>query len=104
MDDGGRGRRRARALGTTIALGALAAGLAVPWVGAEAHPDKGHDHGRKSGKLLFFTSDGMRQDAVERFSARGDTPGFAELLDNGVHASDHGLLTQAPPNTGAGWF
>ena len=58
-----------------------------------------------SGKLLFFASDGLRQDAVEQYAGRRrDTPGFRELLKHGAHASDHGLLTQAPPNTGAGWF
>lgn len=31
-------------------------------------------------------------------------PGFRELLRRGARASDNGLLTQAPPNTGAGWF
>ena len=81
-----------------------AGALAVPFVGAQAkgggHHD--HDHGRDGGKLLFFASDGLRQDAVEEY-AKG-TPGFRELLRNGTKASDHGLLTQAPPNTGAGWF
>ena len=32
------------------------------------------------------------------------TPGFRELLRHGARASDDGLLTQSPPNTGAGWF
>ena len=41
---------------------------------------------------------------VEEFSDDGDTPGFRELLRKGTKASDNGLLTQAPPNTGAGWF
>ena len=31
-------------------------------------------------------------------------PGFRELLRHGAKASGNGLLTQAPPNTGAGWF
>ena len=31
-------------------------------------------------------------------------PGFRELLRDGAKASGNGLLTQAPPNTGAGWF
>ena len=31
-------------------------------------------------------------------------PGFRELLRRGAQASGNGLLTQAPPNTGAGWF
>ena len=64
----------------------------------------GHDHGDDSGKLLFFASDGMRQDAVEKYADEGVTPGFRELLKQGAYASDNGLLTQAPPNTGAGWF
>ena len=56
------------------------------------------------GKLLFFASDGLRQDAVEKYSDERVTPGFRELLRKGAYASGHGLLTQAPPNTGAGWF
>ena len=31
-------------------------------------------------------------------------PGFRDLLRHGATASGNGLLTQAPPNTGAGWF
>ena len=62
----------------------------------------GHDHGDDSGKVLFFASDGLRQDAVEDYGKA--LPGFRELLKQGTHASDNGLLTQAPPNTGAGWF
>ena len=57
-----------------------------------------------SGKLLFFASDGLTQSKVEEFSHGGVTPGFRELLKRGARASDHGLLTQAPPNTGAGWY
>ena len=64
-----------------------------------------HGHGdNDSGKLLFFASDGLRQDAVEEYADDGVVPGFKDLLRNGTRASDHGLLTQAPPNTGAGWF
>jgi len=56
-------------------------------------------------KLLFYASDGLRQDAVERYASGGaDVPGFRDLLKHGAHASGNGLLTQAPPNTGAGWF
>jgi 2',3'-cyclic-nucleotide 2'-phosphodiesterase (5'-nucleotidase family) len=56
------------------------------------------------GKLLFFASDGMNQASVERYAGQGAVPGFKDLLKNGAKASDNGLLTQAPPNTGAGWF
>jgi len=87
----------------------VAAGvLAVPLVGAEANGGgwgddhgHGHDHGDDSGKVLFFASDGLRQDAVKDFGK--DLPGFNEMLKKGAYASDNGLLTQAPPNTGAGW-
>ena len=54
--------------------------------------------------VLFFASDGMRQDLVEKYAQEGVVPGFQDLLRRGVKASDNGLLTQAPPNTGAGWF
>ena len=105
--DGSRGRTRVvRALAGTL----LAVGLAVPFVGADAaRPngwghDHGNGHGDDAGKLLFFASDGMRQDAVEQYADEGVVPGFRDLLRHGANASDNGLLTQAPPNTGAGWF
>ncbi|HEX5335456.1 MAG TPA: 5'-nucleotidase C-terminal domain-containing protein [Propionicimonas sp.] len=55
-------------------------------------------------KAVFFAADGMRQDLVERFAARGTMPTMRNLLRKGVKASGNGLLTQAPPNTGAGWY
>ena len=86
-------------------MAVLIAALTVPWVGAEAHRGGGHGHhGDDGGKLLFFASDGLRQDAVEKYADEGVMPGFRELLRKGAYASGNGLLTQAPPNTGAGWF
>ena len=38
------------------------------------------------------------------YADQGVVPGFRKLLRDGARASGHGLLTQAPPNTGAGWF
>ena len=71
--------------------------LAVPWVGAEANGGgHGHDHGDDSGKLLFFASDGLRQDAVEQYADDGDTPGFRELLRNGTQG-----VRQRPADAGA---
>src|SRR3954452_4483036 len=97
------GQHRWRALGALAATAALAAGL--PIAAAQAGGDHGHGHDEDGhGKLLFYASDGMRQDAIEQYSREGATPGFGELLKHGAFASDHGLLTQAPPNTGAGWF
>src|SRR4051812_28586666 len=103
MEEGKR-RRRAPVIAVAGAIAALGVGLAVPWGGADAHHGWHGHSDDKSTKLLFFASDGMRQDAVEQFSDDGDTPGFRDLLKHGAYASGHGLLTQAPPNTGAGWF
>src|SRR6187200_465210 len=97
-------RRRPAAIVGAIAVAVLVAALTIPWVGAEAHRGGGHGHGDDGGKLLFFASDGLRQDAVAKFSDDKVTPGFRELLRKGAYASGNGLLTQAPPNTGAGWF
>lgn len=58
------------------------------------------------GKAIFFASDGMRQDIVERLAGEPSTvmPVMRRLMNTGVKASDSGMLTQAPPNTGAGWY
>ncbi len=100
--NGGGRRMRARlAVAAAIVVAAF-----VPWVGAEASGG-GHGHGRDDGrddKLLFFAADGLRQDKVAAYADQGAVPGFRELLRHGARASDHGLLTQSPPNTGAGWF
>lgn len=53
---------------------------------------------------IFFAADGMRQDLVNRFSD-ADPSAFANfswLRDEGVD-SGTGMISQAPPNTGAGW-
>jgi 2',3'-cyclic-nucleotide 2'-phosphodiesterase (5'-nucleotidase family) len=98
------GRRRTRAATALIAAAVVAAGLA-PWVGAEANGGGGHGRGQdRDDKLLFFAADGLRQDKLARYADRRAVPGFRELLRKGARASDNGLLTQAPPNTGSGWF
>jgi 2',3'-cyclic-nucleotide 2'-phosphodiesterase (5'-nucleotidase family) len=53
---------------------------------------------------IFFTADGMRQDLVESYASLGLLPTMGKLLRTGVKADGAGLLTQAPPNTGAGWY
>ena len=55
-------------------------------------------------KVIFFSSDGLRQDMVETFADQRLMPAMAKLLRTGARAADGGLLTQAPPNTGAGWY
>ena len=94
---------RSRPVRLTLLL-AIAALLTVS-VGAPAAaappPGKG---GNTAGKAVFFAADGMRQDIVERYAAAGVMPTMAEFLKGGTKASGNGLLTQAPPNTGAGWY
>jgi 2',3'-cyclic-nucleotide 2'-phosphodiesterase (5'-nucleotidase family)/predicted AlkP superfamily phosphohydrolase/phosphomutase len=53
---------------------------------------------------VFFAADGLRQDIVARYSSQGLLPTMSEFLKKGTSATGNGLLTQAPPNTGAGWY
>ena len=62
----------------------------------------GHDESTES--VIFFTADGLRQDLVESYARYRILPYLSKLLRTGAKAADGGLLTQAPPNTGAGWF
>lgn len=78
--------------------GTPAAATPAPAVAPAKHPSG------KTGKAVFFAADGMRQDLVERYAAQGKMPTMRSLLRSGVKASGNGLLTQAPPNTGAGWY
>jgi 2',3'-cyclic-nucleotide 2'-phosphodiesterase (5'-nucleotidase family) len=96
---------RTRAAITTVVAAAVAVGL-LPWLGAEAaRPAGGANHSAgRNDKLLFFAADGLRQDIVKRYADQRAVPGFRDLLRNGTRASGNGLLTQAPPNTGSGWF
>jgi 2',3'-cyclic-nucleotide 2'-phosphodiesterase (5'-nucleotidase family)/predicted AlkP superfamily pyrophosphatase or phosphodiesterase len=55
-------------------------------------------------KAVFFAADGLRQDIVQRYANQGLLPTMADFLKKGTSASGNGLLTQAPPNTGAGWY
>ena len=52
---------------------------------------------------VFFAADGLRQDLVRR-TPRGRDADDGSFLQNGAKATGNGLLTQAPPNTGAGWY
>lgn len=104
------GRRGSRiaALAIVTCL-ALAAGMVgAPAAGATG--DRGHGgsggHGGSSDKVLMFAADGLRQDIVKRYADEKRTvvPGFADILRTGARADGEGMLTQAPPNTGAGWY
>ena len=54
-------------------------------------------------KAIFFASDGMRPDLMERFAAAGQMPTYKALMDAGVKGAN-GLKQAFPPNTGVGWY
>jgi 2',3'-cyclic-nucleotide 2'-phosphodiesterase (5'-nucleotidase family)/predicted AlkP superfamily pyrophosphatase or phosphodiesterase len=87
-----------------LLLGALAALLAVAAPAAgNGSPDDERRVSKQKG--IFFAADGMRQDLVKKFIAQGvHMPTMEDFLEHGISAKDNGLLTQAPPNTGAGWY
>ena len=55
-------------------------------------------------KAVFFAADGLRQDIVARYAAQGGCRRCREFLRTARSAPGNGLLTQAAPNTGAGWY
>ena len=83
-------------ISASVAGSAATAG--VSGAGAAAAKEKVVD------KAVFFVADGMRQDIVARYSAQGLLPTMSDFLKKGTSASGNGLLTEAPPNTGAGWY
>ena len=75
--------------------------MAAPAVADSPPPRQG---ARIATRRVFFAADGMRQDLVEKYAAQGLMPTMASFLKNGAQATGDGLLTEAPPNTGAGWY
>lgn len=102
------GRRGSRiaALAIVTCLALVAGFVAAPAAAAGGDHGGGGGHGGSPDKVLMFAADGMRQDKIEQYvrESRYSFPGFAELLRNGAKAKGNGMLTQAPPNTGAGWY
>jgi 2',3'-cyclic-nucleotide 2'-phosphodiesterase (5'-nucleotidase family)/predicted AlkP superfamily phosphohydrolase/phosphomutase len=101
-------RARSTVLTAVVALVAVLSVLAAtPGVAAPASAGSGRQsggHAPSHRHALFFASDGLRQDLVKKYAAQGVMPTMREFLNKGASASGNGLLTQAPPNTGAGWY
>jgi len=91
---------RFRRVSTVLMILAMLAGLLTT---AAAPPVQAEEQSSPE-KVIFFAADGMRQDLVEKYAAQGAMPVMRELLKTGATAGGGGLLTQAPPNTGAGWY
>ena len=54
-------------------------------------------------KVVFFGSDGMRPDLMERYAKTGSMPTYKKLMKDGT-TGDNGMLQAFPPNTGVGWY
>jgi predicted AlkP superfamily phosphohydrolase/phosphomutase len=76
-----------------LALALLVAAFYLP-VAADAQPI--------ANSVIFFGSDGMRPDLMERYAAEGAMPTYRDLMHKGA-TGDNGLLPAFPPNTGVGW-
>ena len=76
--------------------------LVVP-AGAFAAPEEAKTNAPLSSKMIFFASDGMRPDLVDKYAGEGIMPTYQDLIDKGVKG-DNGLVQAFPPNTGVGWY
>jgi len=81
----------------TLILGTL-------YVPAMAGPAEAPSSGPKVDKLIFFAADGLRQDLVQSYAAKGLLPAMKALIQTGTMAADGGALGQAAANTGVGWY
>jgi 2',3'-cyclic-nucleotide 2'-phosphodiesterase (5'-nucleotidase family)/predicted AlkP superfamily phosphohydrolase/phosphomutase len=86
----------------SIVLLVLLLGLALPVAAAQVVTADG-SNGPLSSKALFFASDGMRPDLMERYAAQGLMPTYKQLMADGVRGNN-GLVQGFPPNTGQGWY
>ena len=86
-----------------VMSGVIVSATAAP-PGTAPADASGHDSAHQSGKAVFFVSDGLRQDLVAKYADQGLMPTMRSFLRHGTRASGNGMLTQAPPNTGAGWY
>ena len=91
---------RARRIGAALAVTMLLV-ASLPGIAGAAPPA---GKGKPDKTAVFFAADGLRQDLVAKYAAQGVVPTMASFLKNGTSATGNGLLTQAPPNTGAGWY
>ena len=71
--------------------------------GALAAPNSTPTNAALASKVIFFASDGMRPDLMEKYASQGAMPTYAQLLKKGVHG-DNGMMQAFPPNTGVGWY
>ena len=89
---------RIRPLVVLTIMSLLTGLVAAPAVAAPATTPNPH-----ANKAIFFSSDGMRPDLMEKYAAEGDMPTYASLMASGVKGAN-GMVQSFPPNTGVGWY
>src|SRR5690349_3690790 len=72
--------------------------VSPPVTTAAAAPSAG-----AAARAVFFASDGMRPDLVDKYAAAGAMPTYAKLMADGVKGAN-GMVQAFPPNTGVGWY
>lgn len=82
---------------TLLVAGSVSAGAAGK---AKAKKPDGAPTGTP---VIYFASDGMRPDLVDKYAKQGAMPTMRELMRTGLKG-DNGLLQGFPPNTGVGWY
>ncbi|HSD84927.1 MAG TPA: alkaline phosphatase family protein, partial [Anaerolineae bacterium] len=71
--------------------------------GALAAPETSPSSAPLASKAIFFASDGMRPDLMQKYVAQGEMPTYAGMIAKGV-VGDNGMVQAFPPNTGVGWY
>src|SRR5687768_3107058 len=74
----------------------LIASLIVLPAGAMAAPDAAPAGAPLTSKAIFFASDGMRPDLVDKYAGEGLMPTYQDMMANGVKG-DNGLIQAFPP-------
>ena len=85
-----------------LAVASLLFVLAAFVVGAGAVAAKPADFPLTE-KMVFFASDGMRPDLVDKYASQGAMPTMTGLMADGVKGRNS-LVQAFPPNTGVGWY
>ncbi|HEY2795784.1 MAG TPA: 5'-nucleotidase C-terminal domain-containing protein [Micromonosporaceae bacterium] len=93
-------RRQRYAIGLATALLTIS-GLVATTSAATAAPD--HHGSAPVRPVVFYSSDGMRPDLMQRYAAQGVMPTYAAMMRSGA-TGDNGLTQGFPPNTGQGWY
>jgi 2',3'-cyclic-nucleotide 2'-phosphodiesterase (5'-nucleotidase family)/predicted AlkP superfamily phosphohydrolase/phosphomutase len=76
-------------------------GAITPALRAQA---TGEPQGSGNSKVIFFVADGARQDLMKEHFVGNLPAKYQDEFIYGAMADGNGLLTQAPANTGAGWY